>query len=118
MSADFVSGRLAWNSSVVSDQEIRVVKGKGPKDPEKKKKSDKTVIDVSGLKKMPDSKVSDLDDLVASMQAKDIAPPEGSGYKAKPKGRKPKESEAIIDRIAAKYHIDVATKPKRRVKRT
>jgi hypothetical protein len=106
MTADFVSGRLAWHSSIVSNDRIREVKGKG-----KKEKKEKPTVDISGLKKMSESKVSDLDNLVASMEARDVLPPSGTGLKAKAKPRIAKE-DIIIDRIAAKYGI--AKKPTKR----
>jgi len=99
MTADFVTGRLSWNSSIVSGDRVREAKGKG-----KKEKKAKPQIDVSGLKTMASSKVSDLDNLVASMEAKDVLPPTGTGMKAKPKPRIATE-DAIVDRIAAKYNL-------------
>jgi hypothetical protein len=110
MTADFISGRLDWNSNVISEEYVREAKGKGKsKDSTKKEKKAKGV-DVSGLQEMPNSKVEDLDNLVASMEARDVLPPTGTGLKESAKTRKPSEQDSIIDRISAKYGI----KPKKR----
>lgn len=79
MTSDFVTGRLGWNSSVISGDMLREAKGKGTK------KSKKIKHKGLGITSKAGTAVSNLDNLVSSMESRETLP-EAKGSKCKARG--------------------------------
>lgn len=121
MTADFTSGRMDWNTTIVDRDTVRTVKGKGPKKVRPASEA------VKGLRMTGPSNTSKMDNLVASMENKDVLPPtpvisKGEGISARGEGISARGKEkktsgfkkgsplSAVDDILARYGM---AKPKR-----